>query len=66
MVGSRMNLKWTWDPTHKELVTRVVNCKVCMRLIHKHIASELGKIKSHKKAKASRVNGKLGGRPKSK
>lgn len=49
--------------THKDLVNMVTGCKVCMRMIRKYQSSQLGKIKSKKKAKSSRENGKLGGRP---
>ncbi len=52
--------------SHKELVKKVIHCKVCMKMIRKHIASEVGKYTSTKKAKASRRNGKLGGRPRNK
>lgn len=49
--------------SHKEMVTAVVNCKVCLRLLRTYFAAEGGKHTSKKKARASRANGKLGGRP---
>jgi hypothetical protein len=48
------------------VLPHVAECKECMQLVNKLTAQRAGLVKSEKKSEASRLNGKLGGRPRNK
>lgn len=45
-------------------MSHMMTCEYCRKYYNRYIAKRVGSFRSEKKAKASRENGKKGGRPK--